>query len=80
MSNDDPNKDGYDRSAPIAAGLILAGVALVFALGPRIVAWADGDTPGAGIWAGALWAMLLVGGFVAVFWFRGRSRGRNTRD
>ena len=62
-----------DRRAPIAAGLILAAVALLFVVSPRIVAWADGSTPGLGIYVGFALAALMMGGFVGVFWLRGRS-------
>ena len=65
---------GSDRAAPIAAGLILAALALGFAFAPRIVAWADGVSPGLGFPAAVVLAILLGGGFVAVFWLRGRAR------
>ena len=63
-----------NASAPIAAGLILAAVALGFVLAPRIVAWADGVSPGLGFPAALVMFALLGGGFVAVFWLRGRAR------
>ena len=60
--------------ALVAAGLILAALALGFALAPSVVAWADGISPGLGIWAGAVMATILIGGFFAVFWLRARAR------
>ena len=63
-----------DRRAPIAAGLILAALALGFAAAPTLVAWADGVRPGLGFPAAIVLAILLGGGFVAVFWLRGRAR------
>lgn len=76
-----PTKDGDapDRSAPLAAGLILVAVALGFAVAPTIVAWADGIRPGLGFPAAVVLAVLLGGGFVAVFWLRGRSRRGSRR-
>lgn len=79
--SDGPSRDqhratGGDRQAPIAAGLILAAVALGFAVAPRIVAWADGISPGLGFPAAVVLAVVLGGGFVAVFWLRGRARRR----
>ena len=65
---------GGDGRAALAAGLILAATALGFVLAPSVVAWADGIAPGAGIFAGAGLAVLLIGGFVAVFWLRSRAR------
>ena len=67
-------KGGGDARATLAAGLILAAVAIGFALAPRVTAWADGISPGAGIFAGAAWAVLLIGGFVGIFWLRARGR------
>ena len=61
-------------SEAIAAGVILAAVALGFAVAPRIVAWADGISPGAGFWVAMLLAAILGGGFIGVFWLRGRAR------
>ena len=65
---------GGERGAPIAAALILVAVALGFALAPRAVAWADGVRPGLGFPMAVVLAILLGGGFVAVFWLRGRAR------
>ena len=76
MSDKPPTED---RRAPIAAGLILAAVALIFVVSPRIVAWADGTTPGLGIYVGFALAALMMGGFVGVFWLRGRA-GRDARS
>ena len=81
---DDPRGDERGdggKGAPVAAGLILAALALGFALAPTIVAWADGVSPGLGFPAAIVLAVLLGGGFVAVFWLRGRSRrqGRSRR-
>ena len=70
---DDPDSS---RGAPVAAGLILAALALGFALAPRVVAWADGVRPGLGFPAAVVLAVLLGGGFVALFWLRGRARRR----
>ena len=72
--SDGPEPTSTERSAPIAAGLILAAVALGFVLAPRVVAWADGVWFGSGIYVGALLAALLMLGFVGVFWLRARSR------
>ena len=63
-----------DRSAPIAAGLILAAVALAFVLAPRAVAWADGVRPGFGFPMAVVLFALIGGGFIGVFWLRGRAR------
>ena len=79
VERDDAPKrdDAPDRRAPVAAGLILAAVALGFAFAPSVVAWADGIRPGLGFPAAVVLAILLGGGFVAVFWLRGRAkRGR----
>ena len=73
MSAPEPDPSGNGRAA-LAAGLILAAVALGFAFAPRIVAWADGTSPGAGIWVGGALAVVLIGGFVGVFALRARSR------
>ena len=82
MRDDDPAPQredagtGSPRVPPeaIAAGLILAAVALGFAVAPSIVAWADGVSPGLGFWVGLLLAIALGGGFIGVFWLRGRAR------
>ena len=77
---DDASGDAPPPSGPrvppeaIAAGLILAAVALGFAVAPRIVAWADGVSPGLGFWAAVALAVALGGGFIGVFWLRGRAR------
>ena len=71
---DDPSPSPRVPSEAIAAGLILAAVALGFAVAPRIVAWADGIAPGLGFWVGIVLAVVLCGGFVGVFWLRGRAR------
>ena len=75
-SDDRSGDRSGDRSAPVAAGLILAAVALGFAFAPTVVAWADGIRPGLGFPAAVVLAVLLGGGFVAVFWLRGRARRR----
>lgn len=66
--------DQSSVGALVAAGLILGALALGFAFAPKVVAWADGVSPGLGIWAGAGLAVLLIGGFFAVFWLRSRAR------
>lgn len=62
------------RGAALAAGLILAALALAFVMAPRIVAWADGVSPGLGFPMAVALFIAMGGGFVAVFWLRGRAR------
>ena len=73
-ANGEANASPTDRSAPIAAGLILAAVALAFVLAPRAVAWADGVRPGLGFPMAVVLFALIGGGFIGVFWLRGRAR------
>ena len=70
----DPEPSPRIPSEAIAAGLILAAVALAFAVAPSVVAWADGIRPGLGFWAAVAMSVVIGGGFIGVFWLRGRSR------
>ena len=69
---DERNESGM--GALVAAGLILAALALGFALAPRIVGWANAVSPTLGVFVAVAHAVVLIGGFFAVFWLRSRSR------
>ena len=73
MSEPEQRGPGIPSEA-IAAGLILAAVALGFAIAPRIVHWAGGIESGVGFFVAVLLAIVLGGGFIGVFWLRGRAR------
>ena len=72
--NDSEPRGPRIPSEAIAAGLILSALALGFALAPRIVGAAGGIESGLGFFVAVLLAVLLGGGFIGVFWLRGRAR------
>ncbi|TDH35010.1 hypothetical protein E2A64_14930 [Pseudohoeflea suaedae] len=61
-----------DRSAAIAAGLILAGTFLLFVFMPNIMLAAGEVSP----WLAVALGLIAVGAFFAVFWLRARYKAK----
>ncbi|MCY6379184.1 hypothetical protein [Hoeflea prorocentri] len=64
------------KSSAIAAALILAAVAILFLVMPRIVLALGEISP----WLGYAVTVLFVLGFFAIFWLRARHQRRNRTD
>ena len=64
------------KSPAIAAALILAAVAVIFLVMPRIVLALGEISP----WLGYGVTVLFVLGFFAIFWLRARHQRRNRTD
>ncbi|MGQ7793480.1 hypothetical protein ACUN0C_13805 [Faunimonas sp. B44] len=61
-----------DYGPAVAAGIILAGTALVLLLMPRLMAAVSGGGP----WAGLAVALAAMLAFFGVFWLRARYKAR----
>ena len=64
------------KSPAIAAAIILAAVAIIFLLMPRIVLALGDISP----WLGYGVTVVFVLGFFAIFWLRARHQRRNRAD
>tara|TARA_Y100000815_G_C13142748_1_gene424954 strand:+ start:174 stop:395 length:222 start_codon:yes stop_codon:yes gene_type:complete len=62
-----------DRSAAIAAGLILAGTFLLFVFMPNIMLAAGDVSP----WLAMAVGLIAVGAFFGIFWLRARYKSKH---